>query len=95
MIVVCTSMGSLLTGAADFTPFLFYFIFFRVHNEACASCDIVSQRMFRGGRTEYIRSPTNQTLMFILAFNDPSVSVRKVTELFYCGFISACWVVFR
>uniref|UniRef100_A0A671X7V7 Carnitine O-acetyltransferase b n=1 Tax=Sparus aurata TaxID=8175 RepID=A0A671X7V7_SPAAU len=37
--------------------------------------------MFRGGRTEYIRSPTNQTLKFILAFDDPSVSVRNVTAL--------------
>uniref|UniRef100_A0A671XFA9 Carnitine O-acetyltransferase b n=1 Tax=Sparus aurata TaxID=8175 RepID=A0A671XFA9_SPAAU len=55
--------------------------YYRVHNEACAACDIISQRMFRGGRTEYIRSPTNQTLKFILAFDDPSVSVRNVTAL--------------
>lgn len=47
----------------------------RVHNEVVPACDIVSQRMFRGGRTEYIRSPTNQTLKFIRAFDDPSVSV--------------------
>ncbi|XP_036948624.1 carnitine O-acetyltransferase b [Acanthopagrus latus] len=56
--------------------------YYRVHNEACASCDIVSQRMFRGGRTEYIRSPTNQTLKFILAFNDPSVSREAKLQLF-------------
>jgi len=49
----------------------------RVHNEVCPSCDIASQRMFRGGRTEYIRSPTNQALKFILAFDHPSVSVRS------------------
>uniref|UniRef100_A0A4W6E5X1 Carnitine O-acetyltransferase b n=1 Tax=Lates calcarifer TaxID=8187 RepID=A0A4W6E5X1_LATCA len=45
--------------------------YYRVHNEVCPSCDIASQRMFRGGRTEFIRSPTNQTLKFILAFDDP------------------------
>uniref|UniRef100_A0A8C4GJT0 Choline/carnitine acyltransferase domain-containing protein n=1 Tax=Dicentrarchus labrax TaxID=13489 RepID=A0A8C4GJT0_DICLA len=47
------------------------------YRSVCPTCDIVSQRMFRGGRTEYIRSPTNQTLKFILAFDDPSVSVRN------------------
>lgn len=47
----------------------------RVHNEVVPACDIVSQRMFRGGRTEYIRSPTNDTVKFIGAFDDPSVSV--------------------
>ncbi|KAI3358097.1 hypothetical protein L3Q82_003105 [Scortum barcoo] len=55
--------------------------YYRVHNEVCASCDIVSQRMFRGGRTEYIRSPTNQTLKFILAFDDPSVSREAKLQL--------------
>uniref|UniRef100_A0A8D3DIC4 Choline/carnitine acyltransferase domain-containing protein n=1 Tax=Scophthalmus maximus TaxID=52904 RepID=A0A8D3DIC4_SCOMX len=48
--------------------------YYRVHSEVCPACDIASQRMFRGGRTEYIRSPTNQTLKFILAFDDPTVS---------------------
>lgn len=47
----------------------------RVHNEVVPACDIVSQRMFRGGRTEYIRSPTKDILKFIGAFDDPSVSV--------------------
>uniref|UniRef100_A0A671XAE6 Carnitine O-acetyltransferase b n=1 Tax=Sparus aurata TaxID=8175 RepID=A0A671XAE6_SPAAU len=56
--------------------------YYRVHNEACAACDIISQRMFRGGRTEYIRSPTNQTLKFILAFDDPSVSREAKLQLF-------------
>lgn len=56
--------------------------YYRVHNEVCASCDIISQRMFRGGRTEYIRSPTNQTLKFILAFADPSVSREAKLQLF-------------
>uniref|UniRef100_A0A672Z9S3 Carnitine O-acetyltransferase b n=1 Tax=Sphaeramia orbicularis TaxID=375764 RepID=A0A672Z9S3_9TELE len=51
--------------------------YYRVHNELCAACDIASQRMFRGGRTEYIRSPTNQTLKFVMAISNPSVSVRR------------------
>lgn len=41
--------------------------------------------MFRGGRTEYIRSPTNQTLKFILAFDDPSVSVRNANSPGICS----------
>uniref|UniRef100_A0A672Z5W8 Carnitine O-acetyltransferase b n=1 Tax=Sphaeramia orbicularis TaxID=375764 RepID=A0A672Z5W8_9TELE len=45
--------------------------YYRVHNELCAACDIASQRMFRGGRTEYIRSPTNQTLKFVMAISNP------------------------
>uniref|UniRef100_A0A4W5NWW7 Carnitine O-acetyltransferase b n=1 Tax=Hucho hucho TaxID=62062 RepID=A0A4W5NWW7_9TELE len=51
--------------------------YYKVHNEVCASCDIASQRMFRGGRTDYIRSPTNQMLKFVLTFDDPSISVRS------------------
>uniref|UniRef100_A0A3Q3ENW8 Carnitine O-acetyltransferase b n=1 Tax=Labrus bergylta TaxID=56723 RepID=A0A3Q3ENW8_9LABR len=58
------------------------FFFDRVHNEVCAACGIVSQRMFRGGRTEYVRSPTNQTLKFILAFDDPSLSREAKVQLF-------------
>ncbi|XP_060916418.1 carnitine O-acetyltransferase b [Labrus mixtus] len=56
--------------------------YYRVHNEVCAACGIVSQRMFRGGRTEYVRSPTNQTLKFILAFDDPSLSREAKVQLF-------------
>ncbi|AWP21383.1 putative phostensin [Scophthalmus maximus] len=56
--------------------------YYRVHSEVCPACDIASQRMFRGGRTEYIRSPTNQTLKFILAFDDPTVSREVKLQLF-------------
>ncbi|KAK1880986.1 Carnitine O-acetyltransferase [Dissostichus eleginoides] len=56
--------------------------YYRVHNEVCPACDIASQRMFKGGRTEYIRSPTNQTLKFIQAFDDPSVSHEAKLQLF-------------
>ncbi|PWA15082.1 hypothetical protein CCH79_00008641 [Gambusia affinis] len=55
--------------------------YYRVHSEVCPACDIASQRMFRGGRTEYIRSPTNQALKFILAFDDRTVTVRKALTL--------------
>uniref|UniRef100_A0A3Q2XMK1 Carnitine O-acetyltransferase b n=1 Tax=Hippocampus comes TaxID=109280 RepID=A0A3Q2XMK1_HIPCM len=48
--------------------------YYRVHGDVCATCDIASQRMFRKGRTDYIRSPSSQMLKFILAFVDPSVS---------------------
>uniref|UniRef100_A0A8C6M411 Carnitine O-acetyltransferase b n=1 Tax=Nothobranchius furzeri TaxID=105023 RepID=A0A8C6M411_NOTFU len=54
--------------------------YYRVHNEVCPACDIASQRMFQGGRTEYIRSPTNQALKFILAFDDRSESVRHALK---------------
>uniref|UniRef100_A0A674EII1 Carnitine O-acetyltransferase b n=1 Tax=Salmo trutta TaxID=8032 RepID=A0A674EII1_SALTR len=59
--------------------------YYKVHNEVCASCDIASQRMFRGGRTDYIRSPTNQMLKFVLAFDDPTISLellRKAVETY-------------
>ncbi|XP_042362952.1 carnitine O-acetyltransferase-like [Plectropomus leopardus] len=56
--------------------------YFRVHNEVCPACDIASQRMFRGGRTEYIRSPTKQTHDFILAFVDRTVSREAKLQLF-------------
>ncbi|XP_069032279.1 carnitine O-acetyltransferase b [Embiotoca jacksoni] len=55
--------------------------YYRVHSEVCPVCDIASQRMFRGGRTEFIRSPTNEALKFILAFDDPSVSREAKLEL--------------
>lgn len=63
------------------SPFLLLSI--RVHNEVCASCDIASQRMFRGGRTDYIRSPTNQMLKFVLAFDDPTISVRIILRAWH------------
>uniref|UniRef100_A0AAQ5ZF64 Choline/carnitine acyltransferase domain-containing protein n=1 Tax=Amphiprion ocellaris TaxID=80972 RepID=A0AAQ5ZF64_AMPOC len=47
------------------------------YRSVCPTFDIASQRMFRGGRTEFIRSPTNQALKFVLAFDDPTVSVRN------------------
>lgn len=47
---------------------------------------MVSQRMFRGGRTEYVRSPSSQTLQFLRAFGDPSVSVREPNAGFFGGF---------
>lgn len=56
--------------------------YYRVHNEVCPSCDIASQRMFRGGRTEYIRSPTKEALTFVLAFDNPSVSREVKQQLF-------------
>ncbi|XP_061676191.1 carnitine O-acetyltransferase b [Syngnathoides biaculeatus] len=56
--------------------------YYRVHGDVCATCDIASQRMFRKGRTEYIRSPSSQTLKFILAFVDPSVSREAKLQLF-------------
>uniref|UniRef100_A0AAR2J4Y1 Choline/carnitine acyltransferase domain-containing protein n=1 Tax=Pygocentrus nattereri TaxID=42514 RepID=A0AAR2J4Y1_PYGNA len=55
--------------------------YYRVHSEVCAACDIASLRMFRGGRTDYIRSPTNQMLSFIQAFDDPAVSREAKIEL--------------
>ncbi|XP_055750696.1 carnitine O-acetyltransferase b [Salvelinus fontinalis] len=55
--------------------------YYKVHKEVCASCDIASQRMFRGGRTDYIRSPTNQMLKFVLTFDDPSISREAKLEL--------------
>ncbi|XP_029976323.1 carnitine O-acetyltransferase b [Salarias fasciatus] len=56
--------------------------YYRVHNELCPTCDIASQRMFRGGRTEVIRSPTEQSLRFILAFDDPALTREAKLELF-------------
>ncbi|XP_067217569.1 carnitine O-acetyltransferase b isoform X4 [Chanodichthys erythropterus] len=55
--------------------------YYRVHNEVCAACDIASLRMFRGGRTDYIRSPTNQMLGFIQAFDDYAVSREAKVQL--------------
>lgn len=56
--------------------------YYRVHNEVCPSCDIASQRMFRGGRTEFIRSPTKEALTFVLAFDDPSIPREEKLQLF-------------
>ncbi|KAG7261893.1 hypothetical protein CRUP_006309 [Coryphaenoides rupestris] len=56
--------------------------YYRVHGEVSPACDIASLRMFRGGRTEFIRSPTRQTLDFILAFDDPGVSREAKLQLF-------------
>lgn len=55
--------------------------YYRVHSEVCAACDIASLRMFRGGRTDYIRSPTNQMLSFIQAFDDVAVSREAKIQL--------------
>ncbi|KAJ8267413.1 hypothetical protein COCON_G00125850 [Conger conger] len=55
--------------------------YYRVHSEVCASCDNASLRMFRGGRADFIRSPTNQTLRFIRAVDDPSVTREVKLDL--------------
>ncbi|KTG47774.1 hypothetical protein cypCar_00012145 [Cyprinus carpio] len=55
--------------------------YYRVHSEVCAACDITSLRMFQGGRTDYIRSPTNQMLSFIRAFDDGAVSREAKVQL--------------
>ncbi|XP_064205272.1 carnitine O-acetyltransferase b [Anguilla rostrata] len=55
--------------------------YYRVHNEVCASCDSATLRMFRGGRTDVIRSPTNQTLQFIRAVDDPSITREVKLDL--------------
>ncbi|XP_023665617.1 carnitine O-acetyltransferase b [Paramormyrops kingsleyae] len=55
--------------------------YYRVHSEICASCDSASLRMFRGGRTDIIRSPTSQALQFVCAFDDPSVSREAKVDL--------------
>lgn len=55
--------------------------YYRVHQEVCASCDIVTLRTFRGGRTEYVRSPTVHGLRFVQSFDDPSVSREDKVEL--------------
>ncbi|XP_072304256.1 carnitine O-acetyltransferase b [Eucyclogobius newberryi] len=56
--------------------------YYRVHGEVCPSCDIASQRMFKGGRTEYIRSPTKEALTFVHAFDNRSVSREVKMQLF-------------
>ncbi|KAJ8334963.1 hypothetical protein SKAU_G00406020 [Synaphobranchus kaupii] len=55
--------------------------YYRVHNEVSASCDSASLRMFRGGRTDVIRSPTNQTLQFVRAVDDPSITREVKLDL--------------
>ncbi|KAJ8366304.1 hypothetical protein AAFF_G00362980 [Aldrovandia affinis] len=55
--------------------------YYRVHGEVCASCDSASLRTFRGGRTDVIRSPTNQALQFVRAFDDPSVTREAKLDL--------------
>ncbi|XP_052440431.1 carnitine O-acetyltransferase b [Carassius gibelio] len=55
--------------------------YYRVHSEVCAACDIASLRMFQGGRTDYIRSPTNQMLSFIQAFDDDAMSREAKVQL--------------
>ncbi|XP_063041670.1 carnitine O-acetyltransferase b isoform X2 [Engraulis encrasicolus] len=53
----------------------------RVHGELCTACDIASLRMFRAGRTDYIRSPTNRSFKFVSVFDDPDVSREAKVEL--------------
>ncbi|KAG7457542.1 hypothetical protein MATL_G00228340 [Megalops atlanticus] len=55
--------------------------YYRLHGEVCASCDSASLRMFRGGRTDVIRSPTNQALRLVRAFDDPAVSREMKLDL--------------
>ncbi|XP_069055200.1 carnitine O-acetyltransferase b [Lepisosteus oculatus] len=45
--------------------------YYRMYGELCATSDTASLRMFRGGRTDTIRSATSEALRFVQAVDDP------------------------
>lgn len=48
----------------------------RIYKQACATYESASLRMFHLGRTDTIRSASVDSLAFVKAMDDPSVSVR-------------------
>lgn len=48
----------------------------RIYKQACATYESASLRMFHLGRTDTIRSASMDSLAFVKAMDDPSVSVR-------------------
>lgn len=47
----------------------------RIYKQACATYESASLRMFHLGRTDTIRSASVDSLAFVKAMDDPSVSV--------------------
>ncbi|XP_017085173.2 LOW QUALITY PROTEIN: carnitine O-acetyltransferase [Drosophila eugracilis] len=75
-------------GPDSFIQIALQLAFFKLHNEPAAQYESAHLRIFDGGRTETIRSCSNQSLAFCLAMQDPSSSVQdqanKLREAVIC-----------
>ena len=62
-----------------------------MYKECCSTYESASLRMFRLGRTETIRSTTNDSFAFVKAMDDPAKQVSPLS--FYplsCVFVGMC-----
>uniref|UniRef100_A0A8C7BFX4 Carnitine O-acetyltransferase n=1 Tax=Neovison vison TaxID=452646 RepID=A0A8C7BFX4_NEOVI len=55
--------------------------YYRIYKQACATYESASLRMFHLGRTDTIRSASVDSLAFVKAMDDPSVSEHQKVEL--------------
>uniref|UniRef100_A0A7N5JKW6 Carnitine O-acetyltransferase n=1 Tax=Ailuropoda melanoleuca TaxID=9646 RepID=A0A7N5JKW6_AILME len=55
--------------------------YYRIYKQACATYESASLRMFHLGRTDTIRSASMDSLAFVRAMDDPSVSEHQKVEL--------------
>ncbi|XP_036674716.3 carnitine O-acetyltransferase [Drosophila suzukii] len=64
-------------GPDSFIQIALQLAFFKMHSEPAAQYESAHLRIFDGGRTETIRSCSNQSLAFCYAMEDPGFSVQE------------------
>ncbi|XP_041091373.1 carnitine O-acetyltransferase-like [Polyodon spathula] len=55
--------------------------YYRMYGCLCSTCESASLRMFRGGRTDTIRSATNEALRFVEVMEDPQAGAEMKLAL--------------
>lgn len=65
---------TLKTGPDPFVQMSYQLAYWRMHGRSPKVYEAASTRMYRGGRTETIRSTTNQSRAFVMAMDDAGVS---------------------
>ncbi|MBN3294655.1 CACP acetyltransferase, partial [Polypterus senegalus] len=55
--------------------------YYRMYGYLCSTCETASLRMFRGGRTDTIRSATNEAFQFVKVMQNPKSGVQQKQDL--------------
>ncbi|XP_073454519.1 carnitine O-acetyltransferase-like [Aquarana catesbeiana] len=55
--------------------------YYRLHSSLCATCEVVSLRVFHQGRSDVVRCSSPEALEFVQAADDPSKSVEEKLAL--------------
>ena len=81
-----TTIKTLKTGPDPVLQMAFQLAYWRLHNRSPKVYEAASTRMYRQGRTETIRSTSNQSRAFVMAMDDASTPAANKAELLRAAF---------